>query len=164
MRRGDASSANARYLNRLSDLLFVQSRWIAAATGHAEVLWQRGLQPPPPGRALRGRARLAAGVCAWISALALLLPHLAIFAFAFADHRAWQDEVLPTRYTLANFAELFGDVDRAAMDAARHRWNMWVQGYDRQKQFDLLKNAGWDAPDSTDLLRLAALALAVGSK
>ena len=56
VRRGDASSANARYLNRLSDLLFVQSRWIAAATGHAEVLWQRGLQPPPPGRALRGRA------------------------------------------------------------------------------------------------------------
>lgn len=52
---------------------------------------------------------------------------------------------------------------RAAMDAARHRWNMWVQGYDRQKQFDLLKNAGWDAPDSTDLLRLAGLALAVGS-
>lgn len=52
---------------------------------------------------------------------------------------------------------------RAAMDAARHRWNMWVQGYDRQKQFELLKNAGWDAPDSTDLLRLAGLALAVGS-
>lgn len=52
---------------------------------------------------------------------------------------------------------------RAAMDAARHRWNMWVQGYDRQKQFDLLKSAGWDTPDSADLLRLAGLALAVGS-
>jgi cob(I)alamin adenosyltransferase len=36
----------ARYLNRLSDLLFVQSRWIAAQTGQAETLWQHGLTPP----------------------------------------------------------------------------------------------------------------------
>lgn len=50
LRRGDAPASAARYLNRLSDLLFVQARWIAQATGHAEVLWQRGLEPPPPGR------------------------------------------------------------------------------------------------------------------
>jgi cob(I)alamin adenosyltransferase len=56
MRRGDASANAARYLNRLSDLLFVQSRWIALETGHAEVLWQHGLEPPPPGRRARGRA------------------------------------------------------------------------------------------------------------
>lgn len=31
------------YLNRLSDLLFVLSRWVAAALGEAEVLWQPGL-------------------------------------------------------------------------------------------------------------------------
>lgn len=55
VRRGDAARETARYLNRLSDLLFVQSRWIAIATGHAEVLWQKGLEPPPPGRAMRGR-------------------------------------------------------------------------------------------------------------
>jgi len=36
----------AKYLNRLSDLLFVQARWIAAKTGHAETLWQHGLQTP----------------------------------------------------------------------------------------------------------------------
>jgi cob(I)alamin adenosyltransferase len=55
VRRGDTSPLTARYLNRLSDLLFVQSRWIAIKSGHGEVLWQHGLEPPPPGRALRGR-------------------------------------------------------------------------------------------------------------
>lgn len=57
VRRGDASANTARYLNRLSDLLFVQSRWIAIATGHGEVLWQHGLEPPPAGRKTRGRAK-----------------------------------------------------------------------------------------------------------
>ena len=42
----DASVWTARYLNRLSDLLFVQARWIAARTGHAETLWQHGLEAP----------------------------------------------------------------------------------------------------------------------
>jgi cob(I)alamin adenosyltransferase len=37
----------ARYLNRLSDLLFVQSRWIAAKSGKEETLWRKGLEPPP---------------------------------------------------------------------------------------------------------------------
>jgi len=55
MREGACSPQAARYLNRLSDLLFVQSRWIAHATGHGEVLWQHGLEPPPPGRKARGR-------------------------------------------------------------------------------------------------------------
>jgi cob(I)alamin adenosyltransferase len=57
VRRGETSPATARYLNRLSDLLFVQSRWIAVRSGHGEVLWQHGLEPPPPGRSGRGRAR-----------------------------------------------------------------------------------------------------------
>jgi cob(I)alamin adenosyltransferase len=55
VRRGETSKLTARYLNRLSDLLFVQSRFVAIAGGHGEVLWQHGLQPPPPGRARRGR-------------------------------------------------------------------------------------------------------------
>jgi cob(I)alamin adenosyltransferase len=55
VRRGETSPGTARYLNRLSDLLFVQSRWIAISSGHGEVLWQKGLEPPPPGRARRGR-------------------------------------------------------------------------------------------------------------
>ncbi len=45
-----ASVWTVRYLNRLSDLLFVQARWIAAKTGHAETLWQHGLVPPAPRR------------------------------------------------------------------------------------------------------------------
>ena len=57
VRSGEAAANTARYLNRLSDLLFVQARWIAIASGHAEVLWQHGLEPPPPGRAARGRRK-----------------------------------------------------------------------------------------------------------
>ncbi len=33
-----------RYLNRLSDLLFVLSRWVAKQSGEAEFLWERGLR------------------------------------------------------------------------------------------------------------------------
>ncbi|GBD25471.1 Cob(I)yrinic acid a,c-diamide adenosyltransferase [bacterium HR30] len=33
-----------RYLNRLSDFLFVLARWVAKQTGEAEFLWERGLQ------------------------------------------------------------------------------------------------------------------------
>jgi cob(I)alamin adenosyltransferase len=39
--RGEAVRPEAvRYLNRLSDLLFVLARVLARATGHGEVLWQ----------------------------------------------------------------------------------------------------------------------------
>jgi cob(I)alamin adenosyltransferase len=46
LRDGACEAGPARYLNRLSDLLFVQARWIAAKTDQAETLWQHGLQPP----------------------------------------------------------------------------------------------------------------------
>jgi cob(I)alamin adenosyltransferase len=36
-----------KYVNRLSDLFFVLSRWIAQATGEPEYLWQRGLRKKP---------------------------------------------------------------------------------------------------------------------
>ncbi len=36
-----------RYVNRLSDLLFVLARWIAKHGGEAEALWERGLRLPP---------------------------------------------------------------------------------------------------------------------
>jgi cob(I)alamin adenosyltransferase len=35
-----------RYMNRLSDLLFVLARGIAKQTGEAEFLWERGLRLP----------------------------------------------------------------------------------------------------------------------
>jgi cob(I)alamin adenosyltransferase len=36
-----------RYLNRLSDLLFVLARVLARASGHGEVLWQHERRPRP---------------------------------------------------------------------------------------------------------------------
>jgi cob(I)alamin adenosyltransferase len=36
-----------QYVNRLSDLFFVLSRWISKQTGEREYLWQRGLQAKP---------------------------------------------------------------------------------------------------------------------
>ncbi|MGH7804213.1 MAG: cob(I)yrinic acid a,c-diamide adenosyltransferase [Candidatus Binatia bacterium] len=35
-----------RYVNRLSDLLFVLARWIAKVSGESEYLWERGLRLP----------------------------------------------------------------------------------------------------------------------
>ena len=46
VRDGQAEPGTAKFLNRLSDLLFVQARWIALKTGHKETLWQHGLEPP----------------------------------------------------------------------------------------------------------------------
>ena len=36
-----------KYVNRLSDLFFVLSRWISKRTGETEYLWQRGLAEKP---------------------------------------------------------------------------------------------------------------------
>jgi cob(I)alamin adenosyltransferase len=36
-----------KYVNRLSDLFFVLSRWISKQTGQGEYLWQRGLEEKP---------------------------------------------------------------------------------------------------------------------
>jgi cob(I)alamin adenosyltransferase len=47
------------YLNRLSDHLFVQSRWVANRLGEAEFLWDRGLRLDP--RVPRQARRKASG-------------------------------------------------------------------------------------------------------
>lgn len=39
-----------KYVNRLSDLFFVLSRWVGKRTGEKEYLWQRGLQERPKKR------------------------------------------------------------------------------------------------------------------
>ena len=44
-RKEEVNPTVIRYLNRLSDLFFVLSRWIAKQSGEREYLWQRGLQP-----------------------------------------------------------------------------------------------------------------------
>jgi len=43
-RTEEINAAVLKYVNRLSDLFFVLSRWIAKQTGEPEYLWQRGLQ------------------------------------------------------------------------------------------------------------------------
>ena len=43
-REEDIGTWPLRYLNRLSDLFFVLSRWIAKHGGEAEFLWERGLR------------------------------------------------------------------------------------------------------------------------
>ena len=42
-RAEEINSEVIKYVNRLSDLFFVLSRWIAKQTGEREYLWQRGL-------------------------------------------------------------------------------------------------------------------------
>ncbi len=46
VREKAAGPWTGRYLNRLSDLLFVQSRWIAKKSRKKESLWQHGLESP----------------------------------------------------------------------------------------------------------------------
>ncbi|HEX7409916.1 MAG TPA: cob(I)yrinic acid a,c-diamide adenosyltransferase [Candidatus Binatia bacterium] len=43
-REEDIGSGPIRYLNRLSDLFFVLSRWIGKHSGEHEFLWERGLR------------------------------------------------------------------------------------------------------------------------
>jgi len=44
MREEDVGPWPLRYLNRLSDLLFVLSRWIGHHLGETEFLWERPLE------------------------------------------------------------------------------------------------------------------------
>ena len=43
-RTEDVGEWPLKYVNRLSDLFFVLSRWIAKQQGEPEVLWERGLR------------------------------------------------------------------------------------------------------------------------
>jgi hypothetical protein len=40
---------------------------------------------------------------------------------------------------------------RAMWDAANNRWNQWVLNYSQDKQFELLRNIGFEAPSWQDL-------------
>lgn len=69
-------------------------------------------------------ARFAASSVAWLSVALLVLPHAAILWFAFADHRAWHTELLPTRFTLDNFAAIF--TNPASFAPVRN--SLWASG------------------------------------
>ena len=45
------------YMNRLSDLFFVLSRWVGKRLGEREYLWQKGLKEMPSKQKQRGRQR-----------------------------------------------------------------------------------------------------------
>ncbi len=55
-RRERTGDGPLRYVNRLSDLLFVLSRWTSKHLGEREYLWEKGLTLPPRRPAARTRA------------------------------------------------------------------------------------------------------------
>jgi cob(I)alamin adenosyltransferase len=55
MRQEDVGEWPLAYLNRLSDLLFVLSRWVGRHRGEKEFLWERALQREAEQRARRRR-------------------------------------------------------------------------------------------------------------
>lgn len=63
----------------------------------------------PPQPVGRGRARLLAGAASALLVLFLLLPIATIVLLSFAQEGSWTYQVLPTRYTLANYAALAAD-------------------------------------------------------
>jgi protein-glutamine gamma-glutamyltransferase len=50
---------------------------------------------------------------------------------------------------------------RAAWESVNNRWNQWVLGYSRGKQFDLLRDFGVDSPSWEDLALLLVAALSM---
>jgi len=48
---------------------------------------------------------------------------------------------------------------RQAWSALDNRWNQWVLNYSRNRQFELLKQLGWDTPDFMALARISLWAL-----
>ncbi|HVN63792.1 MAG TPA: cob(I)yrinic acid a,c-diamide adenosyltransferase [Candidatus Binataceae bacterium] len=59
-REEDINDDLLKYVNRLSDHLFVQSRWIAKRLGEAEFLWDRALRIEDAQRASRTKSRSGA--------------------------------------------------------------------------------------------------------
>jgi cob(I)alamin adenosyltransferase len=57
MRADEVGAGPLRYLNRLSDLLFVLSRWMGRHQGEREFLWERPIEREAALRAARGTSR-----------------------------------------------------------------------------------------------------------
>ncbi|MFM1920617.1 MAG: hypothetical protein RLZZ303_2251 [Candidatus Hydrogenedentota bacterium] len=81
-----------------------------------------GKGAPQPLRSAAGR-RLAP-LLAWSAIALLVLPHAIILWLAFADHKAWHTELLPTQFTLDNFRLLFS----SAASMAPIRNSLWAGG------------------------------------
>lgn len=57
-RKEEVGEGPLRYLNRLSDLLFVLSRWAGKHAGETEFLWERGLRAHERNRPAKGKAKV----------------------------------------------------------------------------------------------------------
>jgi len=65
----------------------------------------KGIRAP-----IRSRvARVMIPALLWMVIILLLVPHLCIVWLSFVDHRAWHTELIPTHFTLENFALLIED-------------------------------------------------------
>lgn len=53
--------------------------------------------------------RVFAGVMAWAFVVLILTPHFVIVWLSLVDHHAWHTEILPTAFSLKNYAAIFGD-------------------------------------------------------
>ena len=69
---------------------------VAASKGVRKVIHRRG-------------ARVLVAALLWVFMLLLLVPHATIAWLAFVDHHAWHTELIPSRFTLGNFAALLRD-------------------------------------------------------
>lgn len=94
--------------------LLLTRRWQQQAQSRRATVAQH-LQP------LRSGWRLLASAGAAVLCLLMLLPQLYITLIAFCDYPAWDNSLLPSRYTMENFTSLFDSAN-----AMRPIWNSAV--------------------------------------
>lgn len=87
-------------------LFFLELSGSRSATGPA----QKGLSPPPRIVA-RGATRIVAAMASTAFVLFLLLPIATVVLVSFAEEGSWTYQLLPTTYTIGNYASLFIDPD-----------------------------------------------------
>lgn len=72
----------------------------------------KGAQPPPEQIARGAMRRLILGALI-VFAVFVALPVLTVLLVSFAEDGSWTTQILPSRYTVANYAKLFSDADFA---------------------------------------------------
>ncbi len=64
---------------------------------------------------------------------------------------------------LNSMSPALADQIRRAWELLDNRWNQWVMGYSRSRQFDLLARLGVQQPDWTDVARALVIALSLAA-
>lgn len=115
----DRAAAIAAVLTALCLFCFVGTELHSAPTASGAA---KGTgRPPVP---LAGGARALAGVAVGLALLFVLLPVATVVLLSFVEDGSWTTQVLPPRYTLANYAALFTDPDTFAPI----RNSLWMAG------------------------------------